>query len=384
MDALALWEAGYRAVVSVPDGAPSADSKSFATKFDFLNGTDDFFGKFKKVILAVDGDAPGLRLREELARRIGFEKCYLVKWPAGCKDANDVLMKLGSPELCNVIGRATPYPVSGICGPKDVLKQVVSLRHEVEGGYSPGWFRFGDIYSVVPGRMTVVTGIPSHGKSNFLDSMLTNLWRDHGFSSVLFSPENWPVQRHLQTLIEKWTGKNFYQLTDQEITLAVDDLQGGFHFVQPENDEDMMTVDAILARAKVMVFRYGVQGVVIDPWNEIDHELRKGEREDQYISRQLAKIRRFARMNKVHVWLVAHPRNLQKNKEGTYDPPTLYEIAGGAHWRNKADMALCVHRPSMETAETVVFVQKVRFRGDGKTGQGFFTYDISTGTYFEQ
>jgi twinkle protein len=384
MDALALWEAGYRAVVSVPDGAPSADSKSFSTKFDFLKGTDEFFAKFKQVILATDGDEPGQRLREELARRIGYEKCHLVTWPTGCKDANDVLIKLGSPELCNIVGRATPYPVSGVCEPKDILKQVITLRHEPEGGFSPGWKNFQEAYTVVPGRMTVVTGIPSHGKSNFLDSMLVNLWRQYKFSTVVFSPENWPVQRHLQTLVEKWSEKHFYQMTDREIAMAVDDLQDGFHFVQPENDEDMMTVDAVLSRAKVMVFRYGVQGVVIDPWNEIEHELRAGEREDQYISRQLAKIRRFARMNKVHVWLVAHPRNLQKNKEGKYDPPTLYEISGGAHWRNKADMALCVYRPDMTTSETVVSVQKVRFRGDGKIGQGFFTYDVPTSTYFEK
>jgi twinkle protein len=131
------------------------------------------------------------------------------------------------------------------------------------------------------------------------------------------------------------------------------------------------------------VYRYGIKILVIDPWNEIDHSIGRNEREDQYISRMLAKIRRFARMNSVHVFVIAHPTKLQKNKTGGYDAPTPYDIAGGAMWRNKADVCWCVHRPSMADSKTVVYVQKVRFRKNGAPGNMVFKFHVSTSTYYE-
>jgi twinkle protein len=98
-----------------------------------------------------------------------------------------------------------------------------------------------------------------------------------------------------------------------------------------------------------------------------------------YISRQLTKIRRFARFNGIHIWIVAHPTKLIKNADGNYDPPTMYDISGGAHWRNKADNGLCVYR-DFENNHTTVFVQKIRFREIGKLGECGFKYR-HTGNY---
>ena len=146
----------------------------------------------------------------------------------------------------------------------------------------------------------------------------------------------------------------------------------------------MMTVDAILSRAKSLVYREGIKVLVIDPWNEIEHSIPQGQREDQYISNQLAKIRRFARVNGVHVFVIAHPRQLEKDKHGNYPPPTAYDIAGGAMWRNNADNILCVHRPSMQTGETEVYIQKIRFRRNGKAGGKMrFKFHVGTSTYHE-
>ena len=146
----------------------------------------------------------------------------------------------------------------------------------------------------------------------------------------------------------------------------------------------MMTVDAILSRAKSLVYREGIKVLVIDPWNEIEHSIPQGQREDQYISNQLAKIRRFARVNGVHVFVIAHPRQLEKDEHGNYPPPTAYDIAGGAMWRNKADNILCVHRPSMQTGETEVYIQKIRFRRNGKAGGKMrFKFHVGTSTYHE-
>ena len=383
MDCLALYEAGFRSVVSVPDGAPSPDAQSYATKFDFLHGAEPLFEKFKYVVLAVDNDAPGQKLQEELCRRIGLDKCLKVLWPEGCKDANDVLVKYGTDDLHRCIKDAAFFPVDGVQTVNDLWDAVFALHEQPEQpGADIGWDNAYGVFNVEPGQMTVVTGIPSHGKSTFIDALRVNLFRKYGWPSAAFSPENWPASSHLAVLVEMYAARNFREMTQDELYDAMCQVYQGFFFIQPDKDDDMMTVDTILTRAKALVYREGIKVLVIDPWNEIAPTTKQGQREDQYISEQLAKIRRFARVNGIHIFLIAHPRNLEKNKDGQYPPPTAYDIAGGAMWRNKADNILCVYRPDMKTGQTDVFVQKIRFRRNGKAGEVMnFNFHVGTSTY---
>lgn len=55
----------------------------------------------------------------------------------------------------------------------------------------------------------------------------------------------------------------------------------------------------------------------------------------------VVQIKKFAKENSVHVWLVAHPRQMQAWKGAA---PTLYDISGSAHFNNKADVGIVVHR----------------------------------------
>lgn len=385
MDALAIYEAGFSSVVSVPDGAPSADAQTFTTKFDFLHGAEPLFEKYDWIVLCGDDDAPGKTLINELSRRIGKDKCMVVEWPDGCKDANDVLMKKGAEQLYLCLKEAKLIPIDGI---KDVNSLWDSVMESLEwpeyGGVQLGWENAKDKFKVEEGQLTIVTGIPSHGKSTFIDALRVNLWRFYGWPSVVVSPENYPVESHLKLLIEMYAKENAHKICKDILPSIKSAMEGGFYFIQPESDEEMLTVDLILEKARSIVYRYGVRILVIDPWNELDHAQSSNEREDQYISRQLAKIRRFARVNGIHIFLIVHPAKLQKNKSGSYDAPTAYDIAGGAMWRNKADNILCVFRPDAQTNETEVHIQKVRFRRNGKSGVTLkYKFHVDTSQYFE-
>lgn len=382
MDCLALWECGYRGVVSVPDGAPPEDAQNYTTKFDFLHGAEPLLEKFRFVILAVDGDAPGKKLEEELLRRIGADKCKRVLWPDGCKDANDVFIQHGRDALRRCIDEAKFFPVSGVLSVSDLWTDVFDLHDKPkQPGVSIGWDNAYSLFNVEPGQITIVTGIPSHGKSTFIDALRVNLFRFHGWPSAAFSAENWPAESHLSILAEMYSGENFKSMTPDSLYGVMTKISHAFYFIQPDKDDVMMTVDAILTSTRSLVLRNGIKILVMDPWNEIEHATPPGQREDQYISIQLAKIRRFARVFGIHIFLIAHPRQLEKNKDGEYPPPTAYDIAGGAMWRNKADNILCVYRPDMKTGETHVYIQKVRFRRNGRAGEVIkflFNADIST------
>ena len=390
IDALSCCESGMDQVVSIPDGAPSADSKNFRTKFNFIQSAEKILKQFDRIVLAVDNDEPGQRAEEELSRRIGPEKCYRVSYPKGCKDLNDVLVRHGKDRVKSVISSARPMPVSGIIEPMDMEDRMCELYDcGFVRGFSTGWDSVDKIYTVKPCEMTIVTGIPGAGKSNFIDALMVNLSLLENWSHAVFSPENWPIERHIKTLLEKLVRKPFdmalkdgfnvyKRMSKEEVTSGIRELNDYFHFIVP--DEEIMTVDTILEKVRMAIFRYGVKGVVIDPWNEVEHQFN-GLREDQYISLQLTKIRQFARKHGVHIWVVAHPRNLTKDENGNYRPPTMYEISGGAHWRNKADNGLCIHRPDYKKDEVKIFVQKIRFREVGKIGETTLKYIRSNGRY---
>ena len=735
IDTLSFLEAGFKAVTSIPDGAPSAETKKYSTKFDFLMSAEPIFDNYKQVIVAMDNDDAGRVAAKELSRRIGVEKCWRIEYPKGCKDANDVLVQHGEFELLKIINERKPYPVDGIIKPADLKVDLLNLyRHGAQGGASTGWKELDKCYTVRPGELTIVVGIPGHGKalsvetplptpngwvlmkdiqegdvvfdeegkqcnvvgtteimknrecfeigfsdkstiiadaehlwftrdnrarlsernskskirkgtgtdqswkktypsakttreiaktlfsekgkrfnhfvpiqketkckkakllvgpytlgawlgdghsadgritnmdkevisaiekeaycvkkqkakyaygirglkvqlreldvlnnkhipikylfcskgqrldllkglmdtdghcqkqrgtceyystnkvlaldvlklirslgilaqirekttrikgkdcgicytvaftppyhvfkierkrrlqklkskfgnwkaivsckkvmsvpvkcikvdsskslylagesftvthnSTFCDALMVNLIKNEGWRFAVFSPENWPSERHLQTIIENMSGKTFSnnsitskKITEAEVLKCNEKLDQHISFIVPK--EEIMTVDAILEKARVEIFRHGVRGVIIDPWNEIEHDFG-GLSETQYISKSLSKIRRFARQHDVHIWQIAHPTKLKvQDGEKNLRPPSMYDISGGANWRNKADNGLCVYRPDYKNDATNVMIQKIRFREVGQLGMVKFDFCRDTNQYFD-
>lgn len=179
-DKLALAVAGISNAVSVPDGAPPAGSKPSEAKFEYLVNCAAQLDQIKKIVLAVDFDPPGQTLESEIARRLGPERCFRVRWPEGCKDANEVLLHHGAERLRDCVEAAKPYPLEGVLRVSDLAGDVMALYQEgPQRGALTGWESLDKHYTVRPGEMTIVTGIPSHGKSQFLDALVVNLARDH-------------------------------------------------------------------------------------------------------------------------------------------------------------------------------------------------------------
>ena len=384
MDKLSAEVAGYPNCVSVPDGAPAPDSKSYETKFDFLDAPE--LAKVKTHVLAVDNDAPGKRLQEELARRLGAESCLVVTWPQGCKDANAVLVKHGRETLARCIAEAKPLPVVGAYDVAELMGDLVQhFEHGLPRGESTGWDGLDRFYTVRPGEWTLVTGIPGHGKSEFLDALTINLAAAHGWRFGVFSPENQPFSLHLAKLAEKYTGRPFNpgpteRMSRADMEAAMAWLNAHYTFILPEAP----SIDAILDTARQLVLRKGLRGLVIDPWNEIEHARTAAQTETEYISLALSRIRQFARAHGVHVWLVAHPAKLFKEANGKYPVPTPYDVSGSAHWRNKADNCLAVWRDQMDERGVVeIHVQKIRHKITGRIGRHELRYDPITGRYFD-
>ncbi|XP_057537802.1 twinkle homolog protein, chloroplastic/mitochondrial-like isoform X1 [Amaranthus tricolor] len=403
MDKLAMEEAGFRNCVSVPDGAPSrvsdkdVPSPDQDTKYQYLWNCKQYFDKASRIILATDADAPGQALSEELARRLGRERCWRVKWPKknayeDLKDANEVLMYLGPEKLKETVENAEPYPISGLFTFRDYFNEIDAYYDRALGdelGVSTGWRSLDEYYNVVPGELTVVTGVPNSGKSEWIDALLCNLNESVGWKFALCSMEN-KVREHARKLLEKHIKKPFFNVRYAESLerMSREDLEHGkkwlddtFHLIRCENDS-LPNIKWVLDLAKAAVLRHGVRGLVIDPYNELDHQRLPSMTETEYVSQILTMIKRFAQHHSCHVWFVAHPRQLHNWVGGA---PNLYDISGSAHFINKCDNGIVVHRnrdPEAGPMDLVqICVRKVRNKVAGTIGDASLSYNRITGEY---
>ncbi|XP_020230809.1 twinkle homolog protein, chloroplastic/mitochondrial isoform X2 [Cajanus cajan] len=293
MDKLAMEEAGFFNCVSVPDGAPpSVSSKELPSpdqdkKYQYLWNCKDELKQATRVILATDGDSPGQALAEELARRIGKEKCWRVRWPKkgssdNCKDANEVLMYLGPDALKEAIENAELYPIRGLFNFRDYFDEIDAYYYQTLGyeiGIPTGWNNLNDLYNVVPGELTIVTGVPNSGKSEWIDALLCNLNEIAGWKFALCSMEN-KVREHARKLLEKHLKKPFFNVRYGENVerMSVEEFEQGklwlsdtFSLIRCE-DDSLPNINWVLNLAKAAVLRHGVRGLVIDPYNELDHQ----------------------------------------------------------------------------------------------------------------
>ena len=385
MDALALVEAGFNNVVSVPDGATQPNSKPSDRKFSYLISAEEHLMNAETIILCTDSDDAGKHLRDELSRRIGREKCFRVTFPLDCKDMNDVLVKYGEDRVNEIISDAHPYPIDGVVEVKDVIDEAIDLLNKPEHmGLSTGWSDLDTFYRVSPSEVSVVTGVPNMGKSEGMDALMINMVQEYGWKFGIFSAENFPVKHHLLKLVGKFTGQPFYgeeKMSEEVARNSMDILDEHIKFIGTQ--ENSVTIASIMEQARLLNYRFGLNGLVIDPWNTLEHKFGDGENETNYVSRVLSELTAFAKVSEIHIWVVAHPRKMENDVNRKPVVPTPYDISGSANWFNKADNAITIHRHRSEDDDYVgVHVHKIRFQyKNGKPGIGKLNYNIRTGKY---
>jgi twinkle protein len=363
LDALAAIQCGFPFVVSVPNGAPASatDDPLEAKRYAYLDRLRPLWSKVGKFILCGDGDGPGQALNHDLARIFGPWRCKFVRYGADAKDLGDMLRLYGESAVVETITDALDWPVSGLYR----LSEIPS-REQPEGT-ATGIDGIDDMFRLVPGTFTVITGFAGNGKTSLLLRMLANLMQ-RGVSMAVASFETIPrpiLERRLKSAIMDVPEYHPAAVGPSD---ADDILAERLHviFQMPQDEEEEMDLTKILDLAATSVIRSGVKLLVIDPWNEIEHKRDRDETETDYIGRAIREIKRFARNTDCAVWLVAHP--MKPHLDRSVKMPSLYHISGSANWANKADYGFVVHRGDKETNLVNVAVTKVRMGLPGKEG----------------
>lgn len=384
-DVIALASVGIRAV-SCPNGAPAKVSNKRVSpeednKFSYIWEERERIEKYKKVVLATDNDQAGEALAEEIARRVGRARCWRVNFPDGIKDGNDAVRELGADETKEIFAKPTPVPLSGVYGASDYRDSVKEIYTSGHGrGASTGFPAVDDLFTIAEGQLSIVTGMPGSGKSEFIDMLMVNLAQQQQWKFAVCSFEN-PPHMHIAKLAEKISGKPFYdgineRMTEGELEESLAFIDKHFVFLESK-DGGMATIDSVIDRCKQAVMRLGVRGLVIDPYNYIE---QTGQEEHTGISYMLSKMTSFAKAHGIHVWFVAHPQKMYPREDGSYAVPKGMNISGSAAWFAKADLGITVHRAEDSTE---IHCWKSRFKWVGQQGMCLLKYNMPNGRFEE-
>ncbi len=342
LDALALLQAGFSRVVSVPNGAPASAGETGDKRFTYLYkpGTDELLddvAKFQTIILAGDVDQKGFYLRDALAVRLGDEKCLWVPWPDGCKDANDALMQHGLTNLQVMVLGAKRMWLDHVArlsdipdrGPTQVYKfGQTMLDAEIEqGGHRLPAVGF-----------VTIAGPANHGKSVFTRQVIWHLWKAYGapFAITAYEEDAKPTyQKEFRRLA---LAKDPRTATLDETGWADVELEQAMVIIQRPPGGGEITIEQVLSNVEFAIKVYGVRVVVIDPANEID----RGEQNySEATGKMIQALKDMAQRYGVLVICVAHPpAEIVRRKKDT-EPWTHYDIEGSRHWAGRSD-AVCM------------------------------------------
>ena len=373
MDVLALHEAGITNAISVPNGATLNTNN-----LDYLDSCIDYFEDKDKIILAVDSDEAGQALQTELIRRLGSEVCYITTFE-DCKDANEYLLKYGKERLSERISKSKPVPLENVTTFRDVEDEVTDfVRNGFKPGFQIGLQNFDDIFSTYTGQFITVTGIPSSGKSDFVDQMVVGYNANYGWKTAFASPENQPTYLHAHKLMRKtWQGMPTRDdIGGDRWNQIADHCNSNYFHI----DMERYTLDSVLKKGAELVKRKGIKCLVIDPFNKV-RDLGGSDDVNRYTMEYLQKIEIFAKKYDVLVFIVAHPTKMYKDKDGNIEEPTMYSIKGGGEWYDASYHGILVHRNYNDNTVKAK-VLKVKFQNLGTNqAEAHFKWEPKSGCF---
>ncbi|QDP62882.1 MAG: putative bifunctional DNA primase/polymerase [Prokaryotic dsDNA virus sp.] len=373
IDALSLYESGIYSVVSVPNGASKGNQN-----LTYLDNCYEYFKRKKEIVLCTDNDEAGIKLRNELARRLGYYRCKYVDF-GEFKDANECLLGKGSEYLRSVLKTAKNYPLVGVLSIDDVWQSVLTYSESGIENYSIGLGESDNFFNLAFGEWSVLSGIPNSGKSDIMDQILVNIAKLHKFKSAIFSPESFPYEGHIKRIANKINGKN---CTVEDLNNTKDFIKEYFSWIRI--DLKNLTLKGILDSFRELVLQRGVKVFVIDPYNMLDHTAQK---DFSYIGKQLSLITQFVQQTNSHLFLIAHPKKIE-SEDGVFKKPNLYSISGSADFFNKAYNGIIVYRCIGNKTEyksdlVKVYIEKVKRKENGQLGQFDLAPDFYNGGVYK-
>lgn len=203
------------------------------------------------------------------------------------------------------------------------------------------------------GELTLLSGVGNFGKTQYLNYLMLIKSYFDNTRWATFCPENYPASEFFLDLTEALVGTscdggNPRKPPQKIFDNAYQFISEHFYYVYPETISP--TPEYIKTKFMEMILKEKVDGVVIDPFNQLTNDYKSANgRDDKYLETFLADCKRFAQENNIYFFIIAHPKQMVKGDSGNYPCVDVFDLAGGAMWNNKCDNILVYHRPFAAT-----------------------------------
>lgn len=374
-DAMALWAAGVRNVVSLTCGAGT-----------FLPEWYDAFADKSRVVLCLDADAVGQTGAREIARRLGFDRCENVLLPL--HDANEVLTQMGAEELERAVQRTERFEVEGVLTLRNAITQCATHTELGGHGLMSPWRGVNRIMRKGwnPGDLVVLSAKVKTGKTTFALAIAKHL-AETGTPSLVYCLEMDP-RRLAEKLVASQRRVPADDLTPIDFKLARFWLRRlPLYFIEPAWGADSLKPERVFDKVRETVKRHGVKFMVFDHLHFLCRSL-------QHLNNEIGQVTRgfklLAEELGIVVMLVAQPKKVTSGKVITYD-----DIKDSASIPADADQVILLHRKPVPAAtddldssddqevlepKTLVRFDAARFQAGGET---WLHYAGDTATFID-
>lgn len=410
IDAASYYEAGYPYSLSVPNGVTITEKEKYIYEktgkmiverhlnLKYLDECIKNLEEMETIFIGTDADAAGVKLREELIRRLGRHRCKVIDYgkyqlPNGkpANDGNDVLVHLGPEVLLKTITDARGYKISDIIEIDDVWNEIEDIYvNGVETGHPVGYPSLRNHFRWNFGDLVVLNGYPNMGKSAFALNLIALSAILHNMVWGLYMPENYPVSEAYIKIIEVLLGNTMDKIEgriqEKDMNNIKEFIHSHFKFVNKESGYEPGELREV---TQAMIKLYGISGMFTDPWNSLIHRYKSSL--DDYLENELSAEQRFSINHRVIKMISAHPPTPERKPIKELGPPSPSMIRGGSIWWNKAYAMLCIHHYYDENSENStkrkILVQKIKdFKKTGiPTFDKFIVMDFvrRSGRYIE-
>jgi twinkle protein len=320
------WNSWSIPAVSLPNGV---------SDFNWVETDWEWLARFEKIYISTDMDDPGKMCSQEICKRLGLHRCFIVELPM--KDANECLVKgMDRASMQKILASAKQIEM-------DEIKRPDSFKEEVMDYYTTDWTKRGwdtPWWPTLPWRVrksefTVLSGFSGHGKTFLLNQLALHL-RSNGCKIMDISLEIKPGLT-LYNMTRCAMAKRIS--TKDQVESCVDWLNDGLFFLDCIGT---VGVNRIMHAMEYARKRHGVDIFIIDSLFKcgLSSEDYGGQREFA------DKLTTFVNNTGAHVILVAHSRKVSSGNE--FAVPTKADVAGSSDITNAAFNVLIVWRNKMK------------------------------------
>jgi hypothetical protein len=326
-DALAFAEYGIPAL-SVPFGGGKG-----AKQGQWIEAEFDRLAIFDTLFLAMDDDGPGAEATAEIVKRMGRERCRIVKLPH--KDANECLMQgVSKDEIRDALKASRtmdPEQLRRASEFVDALVAEFAIQIGDETGIRLPFAKAGNSVVLRPEELSIWLGVNGHGKSIGMGQVTIGAMVQ-GFRCCVASMEHRPVKWLKRMVRQATANEQPSQAYIRHVANWLHDRLWVFNAIGTAKAEQIVEVFAYAAR------RYRVRFFLID------NLAKCGFAEDDYNGQKkfVDVLGDFAKEYGVHVALVHHLRKGESEDKpgGKMDAKGTGAITDMAAtcavwWRNK-------------------------------------------------